>query len=174
MTSPTKVRRIEAESACSSRTSSVLGRQIQRIKGKALRSREEGRTLGGRSGKRAEKTGLESFPRGQRRHRAARRPSGTWVGCLRFHRSTDRNLGYLHASLTLFNVLLRAAGKRICGKFVVHAPDVPRIVRVHHEGADNAPPAQMLAALPADDWPMTNWYKQTVYDPGGNKIGEIA
>ena len=55
-----------------------------------------------------------------------------------------------------------------------HTPDVPQIVRVHHEGADNAPPAQMLAALPADDWPMTNWYKQAVYDLGGNKIGEIA
>ena len=45
---------------------------------------------------------------------------------------------------------------------------------VHHEASDNAPPAQMLTALPADDWPATNWYKQTVYDLAGNKLGELA
>jgi sporulation protein YlmC with PRC-barrel domain len=51
---------------------------------------------------------------------------------------------------------------------------VPRLVWVHHENADNAPPAQLLKALPADDWPVTKWYKQTVYDLQGNKLGEIA
>jgi sporulation protein YlmC with PRC-barrel domain len=50
----------------------------------------------------------------------------------------------------------------------------PNVVWVHHEASDNAPPAQMLTALPADDWPATNWYKQTVYDLQGNKLGEIA
>jgi sporulation protein YlmC with PRC-barrel domain len=50
----------------------------------------------------------------------------------------------------------------------------PKIIRVHHEATDDVPTTQMLTALPADDWPMTNWYKQTVYDFGGNKIGEIA
>src|SRR5262245_44969579 len=40
------------------------------------------------------------------------------------------------------------------------------IIWVHHEATDNVAPAQMLT--------MTNWYKQTLYDLGGNKIGEIA
>jgi hypothetical protein len=48
------------------------------------------------------------------------------------------------------------------------------IIRVHHEAGENAPPAQMLTALPADDWPATNWYKQSVYDLADNKVGEIA
>jgi sporulation protein YlmC with PRC-barrel domain len=50
----------------------------------------------------------------------------------------------------------------------------PPIMRVHHEASDDAPPAQMLTALPADDWPVTNWYKQSVYDLRGTKLGEIA
>ena len=49
----------------------------------------------------------------------------------------------------------------------------PQIMWVHHEASDNAPPAQMLTALAADDWPVTNWYKQSVYDPANSKIGEI-
>src|SRR2546421_8440259 len=57
---------------------------------------------------------------------------------------------------------------------IPHGSDSPQIMRVHHEASDNAPPAQMLTALPADDWPMTNWYKQSVYDLAGTKIGEIA
>jgi sporulation protein YlmC with PRC-barrel domain len=57
---------------------------------------------------------------------------------------------------------------------IPHGSDSPPIMRVHHEASDNAPPAQMLTALPADDWPMTNWYKQSVYDLAGTKLGEIA
>ena len=48
------------------------------------------------------------------------------------------------------------------------------IIRVHHEASENAPPAQMLTALPSEDWPATNWYKQSVYDLADNKVGEIA
>jgi len=51
---------------------------------------------------------------------------------------------------------------------------LPQIMWVHHERSDNAPPAQMLTALPADDWPVTNWYKQSVYDLSSTKLGEIA
>jgi sporulation protein YlmC with PRC-barrel domain len=49
-----------------------------------------------------------------------------------------------------------------------------QITQVHHEASDDSAPAQLLTALPADDWPVTNWYKQSVYDLGGTKLGEIA
>jgi sporulation protein YlmC with PRC-barrel domain len=35
------------------------------------------------------------------------------------------------------------------------------------------PAAQILATVPANSVTMTHWYKQNVYDPGDNKIGEI-
>lgn len=47
------------------------------------------------------------------------------------------------------------------------------VVKVHHEDADTAPPAQMLTSLPAETWPITNWYKQDVYDRADNKIGQM-
>ena len=65
-----------------------------------------------------------------------------------------------------------AAQLSVLPRSVEHAS--PEIIRVHHEATDNVAPAQMLPSLPADDWPMTNWYKQAVYDLAGNKIGEIA
>ena len=33
--------------------------------------------------------------------------------------------------------------------------------------------AQTLTSVPANSWTINNWYKQNVYDPGDNKIGEI-
>jgi hypothetical protein len=36
-----------------------------------------------------------------------------------------------------------------------------------------APAAQVLTSLPADAETITHWYKQSVYDPMDNKIGEI-
>jgi sporulation protein YlmC with PRC-barrel domain len=48
------------------------------------------------------------------------------------------------------------------------------IVKVHHEATDDMAPAQMLASLPSESWPVTDWYKQNVYDKGNNKIGEIV
>jgi len=47
------------------------------------------------------------------------------------------------------------------------------IVRVHHEASDDMTPAQPLANLPSDTWPVTDWYKQNVYDRSDNKVGEI-
>ena len=35
------------------------------------------------------------------------------------------------------------------------------------------PAAQILATVPANSVTMIHWYKQNVYDPGDNKIGEI-
>jgi sporulation protein YlmC with PRC-barrel domain len=35
------------------------------------------------------------------------------------------------------------------------------------------PAAQILTSLPNDGVTVTNWYKQSVYDPSDNKIGEI-
>ena len=35
------------------------------------------------------------------------------------------------------------------------------------------PAAQILASLPQDAKTVTGWYKQNVYDPSDNKIGEI-
>jgi sporulation protein YlmC with PRC-barrel domain len=34
--------------------------------------------------------------------------------------------------------------------------------------------AQTMTSVPADATTVTNWYKQNVYDPSDNKIGEIA
>jgi sporulation protein YlmC with PRC-barrel domain len=48
-----------------------------------------------------------------------------------------------------------------------------QVVKVHHEDADTAPPAQMLTSLPSDAWHVTNWYKQDVYDRTDDKIGQI-
>src|SRR3954447_26299677 len=33
--------------------------------------------------------------------------------------------------------------------------------------------AQILTSIPANSVTITHWYKQNVYDPGDNKIGEI-
>jgi PRC-barrel domain len=35
------------------------------------------------------------------------------------------------------------------------------------------PAAKILATVPANSVTITHWYKQNVYDPGDNKIGEI-
>ena len=35
------------------------------------------------------------------------------------------------------------------------------------------PPAQTLMSIPTDGVTVTHWYKQNVYDPNDNKIGEI-
>ena len=35
------------------------------------------------------------------------------------------------------------------------------------------PPAPVLATIPANSMTVTHWYKQNVYDPADNKIGEI-
>ena len=46
--------------------------------------------------------------------------------------------------------------------------------QAHHEtDATAAGPAEILISLPSEIWPMTDWYKQNVYDTGDNKIGEI-
>ena len=37
----------------------------------------------------------------------------------------------------------------------------------------NVPPAQIMTSIPADSVTVTHWYKQNVYDPNDNKIGEI-
>src|SRR4051794_40824741 len=34
-------------------------------------------------------------------------------------------------------------------------------------------PAQIMTSVPTDSVTITHWYKQNVYDPGDNKIGEI-
>ena len=36
-----------------------------------------------------------------------------------------------------------------------------------------APPVRILTNVPADNLTVTHWYKQNVYDPADNKIGEI-
>jgi sporulation protein YlmC with PRC-barrel domain len=35
------------------------------------------------------------------------------------------------------------------------------------------PAAQIMTSIPASSMTVTHWYKQNVYDPGDNKIGEI-
>jgi sporulation protein YlmC with PRC-barrel domain len=35
------------------------------------------------------------------------------------------------------------------------------------------PPAQIMTTLPANSVTVTHWYKQNVYDPSDNKIGEV-
>ena len=36
------------------------------------------------------------------------------------------------------------------------------------------PPVQVMTSIPANSATVTHWYKQSVYDPSDNKIGEIV
>ena len=47
------------------------------------------------------------------------------------------------------------------------------VAGAHHEEANTPPPVQTLASIPDNDWTVTEWYKQSVYDLSTNKIGEI-
>ena len=42
--------------------------------------------------------------------------------------------------------------------------------KAQHEAG---PPARVLSSVPANGVTVTEWYKQNVYDPSDNKIGEI-
>jgi len=39
--------------------------------------------------------------------------------------------------------------------------------------ADTMSNARMMSAMPTDSVTVTDWYKQSVYDPNNNKIGEV-
>jgi sporulation protein YlmC with PRC-barrel domain len=39
--------------------------------------------------------------------------------------------------------------------------------------AQAGPPVQVMTGIPANSATVTHWYKQSVYDPSDNKIGEI-
>ena len=39
--------------------------------------------------------------------------------------------------------------------------------------ADTMSNARMMTAMPSDSVTVTDWYKQSVYDPNNNKIGEV-
>jgi sporulation protein YlmC with PRC-barrel domain len=39
--------------------------------------------------------------------------------------------------------------------------------------ADTMSNARMMSAMPTDSVTVTDWYKQSVYDPSNNKIGEV-
>jgi len=39
--------------------------------------------------------------------------------------------------------------------------------------ADTMSNARMMSAMPTDSVTVTDWYKQNVYDPSNNKIGEV-
>lgn len=73
------------------------------------------------------------------------------------------------AAATNFAMAQTAAGVRQ----VMRGVQTPFIVKVHHEDADTAAPAEMLTSLPSETWPVTDWYKQGVYDRADNKIGEM-
>jgi len=36
------------------------------------------------------------------------------------------------------------------------------------------PSARLMTAMPANGTTVTNYYKQTVYDPSGNKVGDVS
>jgi sporulation protein YlmC with PRC-barrel domain len=38
---------------------------------------------------------------------------------------------------------------------------------------ESGPPAQVMTTVPSNSVTVTHWYKQSVYDPSDNKIGEI-
>jgi sporulation protein YlmC with PRC-barrel domain len=40
-------------------------------------------------------------------------------------------------------------------------------------GRQAGAPAQIMTSMPANSSTITNWYKQNVYDPSDNKIGEV-
>ena len=47
------------------------------------------------------------------------------------------------------------------------------VATAHHENEGSAKPVETLASIPDNGWTVTNWYRQTIYDPGDNKIGDI-
>jgi hypothetical protein len=51
----------------------------------------------------------------------------------------------------------------------------PEWIEIETQGAQTqaGPPAQILTSIPQNAMTVTNWYKQNVYDPSDNKIGEI-
>jgi sporulation protein YlmC with PRC-barrel domain len=51
--------------------------------------------------------------------------------------------------------------------------DTTPVIKVHHENSDDNTPAKILTSLPGESWTVTDWYKQTVYDRGNSKIGEV-
>jgi len=74
-----------------------------------------------------------------------------------------------------FTALLVALSPAIAGAQI--APPAmtgpaPQLLLVHHEDAEHAPPAQVMNRIP-DAWTVSDWYKQSIYDLGDNKIGEI-
>jgi sporulation protein YlmC with PRC-barrel domain len=48
------------------------------------------------------------------------------------------------------------------------------LASAHHEATEPGPAVQMISKLPANSWPVTDWYKQSVYDSSDNKIGEVV
>jgi sporulation protein YlmC with PRC-barrel domain len=77
-----------------------------------------------------------------------------------------------HAATVLVALTATVAQAQIAPRPFDAAPSLP-IVKVHHEN-DDGRPAQMLTSMPGEAWTVADWYKQSVYDPGDNKVGEVS
>ena len=47
------------------------------------------------------------------------------------------------------------------------------IASAHHEETNPPKPAEPIASIPDSNWTVSRWLKQSIYDTGDNKIGEI-
>jgi sporulation protein YlmC with PRC-barrel domain len=87
--------------------------------------------------------------------------AGCYVSSLGMITDIIRQLEECHMAKLATTAVLVALAGTVAG---ARAQNVPR---------DAGPPAQILASVPADAVTVTNWYKQNVYDPSDNKIGQI-
>lgn len=54
------------------------------------------------------------------------------------------------------------------------APPAPRASMTQSAPREMGPPARLMTAVPANGTTVTNYYKQSVYDPSGNKVGDVS
>jgi len=64
-----------------------------------------------------------------------------------------------------YSAILVALSTTVAGAQSPAPPVAPR--------TDPAPAVRILTTVPADTQTVTRWYKQNVYDPSDNKIGEV-
>ena len=80
----------------------------------------------------------------------------------------------MNYSLLAFALASSVAGAQAFpGALQTNGVGTSPILKVHHETTDDGQPPQLLTSLPSDSWPVTDWYKQSVYDKTDTKVGEI-
>jgi sporulation protein YlmC with PRC-barrel domain len=67
-----------------------------------------------------------------------------------------------------FNMMIRLASAAVIAALMTKAPIA------QSTSTQMNPSARLMTALPANGTTVTNYYKQDVYDPSGNKVGAVS